>query len=365
MPPFQKGALDAYRDAMAEAAGAVLDNWRTNCVRDVSQDALELIYHITGRVLYGLDADEVRRLDEVIDPWLDLNGRMLIAADLMTTGGAGSYAELLSRSGEVEGHFRSLIDRRRQSTLGNDFVSLLVRLNRENPTGMSDVQMIGHLVQFFSVSFHSTRDVLIWALFLLAQHPDAAADLLDELTAELRGGAPTADQQNRLPFLDGVVKEAMRLFPPLVYYSRTNREPLDLGGLSLKPGTTIVFSHYVTHRLPDLYPQPDRFRPDRWRTAPAAPYAFLPFGSGPRMCLGAAFATMAVKLTLAMIWQRFRLTVVRGARIDRRVMITLFPKTGVPMLVSPQDRRFSASPVCGDVLEMVDLSPGRPNRVAA
>jgi cytochrome P450 len=366
LPPFQKVALDAYRDKMASTAAAVLDRWRAGCVRDVSQDALELIYHVTGNVLYGLDADEVRELDEALEPWLDLNGQMMIASDQAASGDAKSYQDLQSRAADLEHRFHSLIERRRAApALGNDFLSLLVRIKRENPAAMSDAEMLGHLAQFFSVSFHSTRDVLIWALFLLAQHPDAAADLLDELTATLHGDAPTAEQLNNLPYLDHVVKETMRLFPPLVYYSRVNRAPVELGGMKLKPGTNIVFSHYYTHRLPELYPAPNRFRPERWATAPAVPYALLPFGSGPRMCLGAAYSVMAVKLTLAMIWQRFRLTVVPGAQVNRRVMITLFPRDGVPMWVHRQDRNFSASPVRGDVQEMVDLTAIGWGRAAA
>ena len=366
LPPFQKGALEAYRDDMAATAAGVLDRWQTGCVRDVAQDALELIYHVTGKVLYGLDAGEVQELDEALEPWLDLNGRMMIASDQASNGDAASYQDLLARAAELERRFQSLIERRRAApTLGNDFLSLLVRIKRANPAAMSDAEMIGHLVQFFSVSFHSTRDVLIWALFLLAQHPNAATDLLDELTTTLHGEAPTAEQLNGLPYLDHVVKEAMRLFPPLVYYSRINRVPVELGGVALRPGTNIIFSHYYTHRLPELYPDPNHFRPERWASAPATPYALLPFGSGPRMCLGAAYAVMAMKITLAMIWQRFRLTVVPGTEVNRRVMITLFPRDGISMWVHRQDRCFSASPVDGDVQEMVDLTAvGRP-RVAA
>jgi cytochrome P450 len=365
LPPFQKGAFDAYDGTMAAVADGVLDRWPTGCVRDVAHDALELIYHVNGRVLYGLDADVVRDLDEAVEPWLDLNSYLMVASAQPTEGSAAAYQELLSRAVDLERRFRALIAERCALGAGEDFLALLVRASGGARAPLSDAEMLGHLAQFFSVSFHSTRDVLIWALFLLAQHPAVAADLLDELHGELHGGAPTAAQLDRLPLLDGVVKEAMRLFPPLVYYSRSNRGQVEFGGVPLRPGTTVVFSHYVTHRMPELYPSPNRFWPERWRSAAAAPYAFLPFGSGPRMCLGAAYAVLAVKLTLAMIWQRFRLTVVPGARVDRRVMITLFPRGGVLMWVARQDRQFAASAVSGDVCEMVELDGPAEQRTAA
>ena len=131
--------------------------------------------------------------------------------------------------------------------------------------------------------------------------------------------------------------------------------PVALGPFNLPQGTLVVTSHYVTHHMPELFPEPECFRPDRWLQAAPSPYAYLPFGAGPRMCLGAPFATLMLKVALPMILQRFRLTVVPGARIDRRSTLTLGPRFGIPMLIENQDRRFTASPVAGDIHEMVEL----------
>jgi hypothetical protein len=117
----------------------------------------------------------------------------------------------------------------------------------------------------------------------------------------------------------------------------------------------VMLSHYVTHREPDVFPNPLLFRPDRWFGAAVDSHAYLPFSAGPRTCIGKALGTVTIQLMVAMILQRFRLSVVPGARIDRTLYVTLAPKYGMPMRVDIQDGRFEAACVRGNVHEMVDL----------
>src|SRR5262249_35581726 len=127
----------------------------------------------------------------------------------------------------------------------------------------------------------------------------------------------------------------------------------------LSPGTTVVFSHYITHRMPDQFPAPERFAPSRWLTADPSPYEYLPFGIGPRMCIGVTFASLAVRIVLATVLQRFRLTVLPGTRVDRRVTPILSPRHPVPMRLDPPGPPYFTSPVTGDVHAMVDLPSAR------
>ncbi len=155
----------------------------------------------------------------------------------------------------------------------------------------------------------TSANALAWALLLLTRHPTILADLLDELEGVLHGDAPT----------------------------------------------------YVTHHLPELYPNPERFDPERWNAPEPPPYAYIPFGAGPHTCIGAQFAMMEIRIVLAMILQRFRLTPVRNARIDRRVQATLSTRHGMPMVAVPQDRQVHQSKVSltGDIHEMVELVHAR------
>jgi cytochrome P450 len=155
--------------------------------------------------------------------------------------------------------------------------------------------------------------------------------------------------------LECVIKESMRVLPSVVYNTRNSTEPFELGPYHLPSGTTVGFSNYITHHMPELYPQPEKFLPQRWLSTTPSPYEYLPFGAGPRICIGATFAMMMLKISLAMIVQRYRLTVAPGSRIDRKVTVTLSPKYGVPMRIGPPDRQFAKSEVRGNIHEMVDL----------
>jgi cytochrome P450 len=137
---------------------------------------------------------------------------------------------------------------------------------------------------------------------------------------------------------------------------RVTQREVALGSLTLTRGTNIVASHYLTHHLPELYPEPERFLPERWRTIDPNQYEYLPFSAGPRICIGAHFSMQALKISLAMIMQKFRLTVVPGTRIDRKTRITMDPPNGLPMMVFANDRKFVASEVSGQIREMVTLS---------
>jgi cytochrome P450 len=193
-------------------------------------------------------------------------------------------------------------------------------------------------------------------LFLLAQHPPVATELADELSADLHGEAPTLHQLERLPVLDRVVKESMRILPASFYVQRVSALPVELGPFRLHRGAVVIFSQYMTHHMPELFPEPERFLPDRWRTITPSPYAYLPFGAGPRLCLGGPLALLTVKLTLAVLLQRCRFSVVPGARIDGKVTSTMLaPASGMPMRVALLPAAFAAAPVVGNIHEMVTL----------
>jgi cytochrome P450 len=118
----------------------------------------------------------------------------------------------------------------------------------------------------------------------------------------------------------------------------------------------VMYSEFITHRMPELYPQPARFDPHRWLGPEPSPFAYIPFLAGPRRCLGAEFAMLEMKIVLAMVLQRFRLEIPPNTRVDRAVVFTLLPKYGLPMRVLPQDRLFHSTPVRGNIHELVDLA---------
>jgi cytochrome P450 len=162
--------------------------------------------------------------------------------------------------------------------------------------------------------------------------------------------------------MEHVVKESMRVLPASAYSQRIVAQPTQLGPFALAPGAGIVFSQFITHHLPELFPDPDAFLPDRWQTISPSPYAYLPYGAGPRMCLGGPLAMVILKTVPAAILQRFKLTMVPGTEVTGKVVSTMLsPTQPVRVRVDAQDGQFESQPTTGNIGTLVDLREVRPS----
>lgn len=247
---------------------------------------------------------------------------------------------------------------RKRATSGDhqDVLATLIHVRDEDGTRLTDSELLGHTFTLLIAGHETSSNALTWTLFLLAQHPRVYADVVDEVTSVLGGAAPRLEHLARLPLLDRVIKETLRLLPPASVTSRISTAPFQIGPYVAPKGAFITLSQYVTHRLPDLYPQPYRFKPERWETFDPSPYEYLPFGAGTHMCIGMSFALMEIKLVLALLLQRFRLELPAQTQVNHHVKVTLAPKGGVPMHVHLQDRCFGKMPVRGTIHKLVDLA---------
>lgn len=354
MPAFTRKRVDAHHQTVIDTTNRLLDRWQPGRPYDIWREMLLLTGRITGRILFSLPDDDADSLNHLVVRWLALNEHPLMLLPRRAPG--TPYPRLLALSEGLEERYLAILRRRRAEPMDEDD-ALAYLLGARDAAGraLGDAALVGHMNILFVAANEAAYNALAWLLFLLSQHPAIMGDLLDELRGVLHGDAPSPEQLARLPLLDRVVKEGMRLLPPVVYGIRINAEPVTFGPYDVPRGSTIWFSHYVTHMLPDLYPQPRRFRPERWEGLSPSPYAYLPFGAGPRACIGGVLAGMEIRVILAMIAQRYRLTLAPGATVDRAVKIVLGPKHGMPMTVAPQDGRFSAGEVRGNIREMVEL----------
>jgi len=153
------------------------------------------------------------------------------------------------------------------------------------------------------------------------------------------------------------VKESLRILSPVPFLLRVAMEETELDGYRIPVGTEVIYSPYITHHMPEIYPEPERFNPDRWLTINPSAYEYLPFGAGIRMCIGATFASMEAKLVLAMMLQRYHLALPPDAKVDRSVMITMSPKNGLPVLIQPQKRQYAVhgAALQGNIRELVHV----------
>ncbi len=356
MPALHRKRIEAYRDDVVALVERKLASWRTGEQRAILREMRELTLSVAVRTLLGLDpqqeGDAVRRL---VEQWGNLFFSIPSMALPFDIPGL-PFRRLLHLSQRLESEFQAMIDRKRASGADQgDALSMLLQAHDEDGTQLTDTELIGQTFTLFVAGHETTATALTWTLFLLSQHPRVMADLLDELDGRLRGAAPTVEQLSDLRLLEGVVKESLRLFPSLSWSARVCAAPCELGPYLLPKGASVVYSPFITHRMTELYSHPNRFVPERWQTISPSSYEYLPFAAGPRMCLGAAFAMMEMKIVLPMILQRYRLTLPSGATVDRTGLIFPVPKNELPMQISRQDRQFTRGKVRGNIRALVEL----------
>lgn len=356
MPAFHKKRVEALRDDMIAQTSRRLAGWQVGQERDLLREMKSLTLAVAMQSILGLDpAHEGEGLRRDMESWLRV--ALSPAVLILPVPIPGSpFARMLAGAERVEAGIRRLIAARRaRGGEGSDALSMLLAAHDEDGTRLTDDELIGQVTALFVAGHETTATALAWTLFLLAQHPRVLADLRDELDGTLHGDAPTVEQMNALPLLDGVIKESLRLIPPGLLFLRVTQEPTSFGPYTVPPGTRVLWTPVVTHRMPDLYPQPDRFRPDRWATIDPSPYEYLPFGAGPRRCLGATFATMEMKLILPVVLQRYSLALRPQARIALGGSFLATPRHGLPMRLLPPGARPGRVPVRGNIGQFVDL----------
>lgn len=357
LPPFQKKAVDAACPTLVDVTGRLLDAWRPGRRLDAWLEMRALMLRLSSDILFQRkDAERSHALGELIGEWLSLHSRLgvvLFPVDLPGT----PYRRLLRHAERMEREALAMVEEKRAGPQdAADPISRLIRALDAGAPWIEAKDLVGQATILFGASYETMSNAMSWTLFLLAQHPAWLGDLADELAAGLRGAPPDPESLARLPLLEAVLKESMRILPPVPYTIRSATAATRLGGLALRRSDRVVCSHYVTHHMGDLFPNPERFDPGRWSAIRPGPYEYLPFSAGPRLCIGYAFAMTTMKVALSMIVQRFRFALEPGARVDRAVSITMSPKHGLPMTLHPPGHRVAAAPVRGNVHEMVELA---------
>jgi len=358
MEPFQKKVIASYFENICSLTSQMLDDWRIGEVRNIHEDMTQYMLRVTSSILFGFDVPELSfHIGEMIDHWVHLNHQTGMGALRSDSNLADGYERLLDHAEELEAAIRQMIDLRRSDCeKSTDVLSLLIRANEHEGGILSDEKLIGNVALLFGAAHLTTANTLTWTLFLLAQYPSIMRELHQEVSSELSGALPTAAEAGQLPLMERVIKESMRVLPASGYLHRNVADSVQLGPLQLARGTPVIFSQFITHHLPELYPDPDTFQPDRWLTISPSPYAYLPFGAGPRMCIGASLAMMILNSTLPAILKRYRLSVVSGSEISGRIVSSMLgPVTDVPMLIAPADGQFQAVPVTGNIHSLVNL----------
>jgi cytochrome P450 len=369
--PFGRRAISTYTNTIASLTDEMLATWKEGEVRDMAEEMRRYMLQVTSTILFGLDEPQLAlELGDMIAEWVSMNDALGAGALVPNETFSQRYEELLAYAGRLEEEILRMIRHRRDSQqFGHDVLSILVRTHNEEGS-LTDEELVGQAAVLFSAAHMTTAHSLAWTLLLLAQHPTVMQRLLIEWQRNdgesfqdsaphgesWEDGETTAEGGLSLSLLERVLKESMRLLPASAYSQRINVEAVELGPYRLARGTGIVFTPLVTHRLPQIYSDPNRFLPDRWLTLRPSPYAYHPFGAGARMCIGGPLALGIMRVALRRILSKFRLKVVESADISAHIESTmLVPTHGVPMVIHAAGDPFESARVTGNIHELVDL----------
>ncbi|WP_437960203.1 cytochrome P450 [Sorangium sp. So ce119] len=338
-PPFHGDRMRAYAAIMADTAARRFAE-AARAPRAVAQEITQAIsLDVIIRAVFGVEephrtrafARAVVAMGDAVTPALAF--LPLLQREL---GGFGPYARFRRRVEALEALFRDQIERAR-ATPGDDILSLLVSARYDDGSAMSDQAIFDQLRTLLFAGHETTALALAWALDHVHRDPGVLARLRDEIDA--LGPEPDPERLAALPYLDAVCKEALRLYPIATEVPRLVAQPFRLGEHELQPGTGVAPCILLVHHRPELYPEPSRFRPERFLERKFSPFEYLPFGGGNRRCIGAAFAMFEMKIVLGVAlsaWQ-FRLLDERPPRPARR-NVTLGPAGGVPVALRARDR---------------------------
>lgn len=325
-PAFSRENIVRASRVMVAHTERMLSGWAGGDTRDLNREMMELTLSVVCKALLDYDAqqganDVVARAMHALQATAGL--------DVLPSWMPNPIAAHKKRACRgLEDLIYSIIDERKRCP-GDDLVSQLL-----GGEGMARTQLRDELVTLFLAGHETTALAMTWTFFLLAQNAEKEATLHEELDRVLKGRSPAYEDLPNLPYTTAAVQEAMRIFPPLYFLPRVAKEDTEVGGYEVPAGSDVLCWLFFCHHDPRWFPEPAVFRPERFLNGEAGvghPHAYLPFGAGPRMCLGRNFALVEAALMLASIAQRFRLRIAPGQDIKLNPRVTLGPKTPITM----------------------------------
>jgi len=339
-PAFRRHSLEGYGRQFVEATTEVLDSWAASAERgrplDLEPEMVRVSLANLAASLFQTDwRREIGRVGPAVGEILAF-ANSAVTSVLDTARLPLPATRRFRRNLELlDAFLYPLIAERRRHPGGDDLVSMLVSVvDEETGTGLTDKQVRDETISFFIAGHATIASALTWTWFLLSTHPEVWRRLRAEVEEVLGGRPPAVADLPRLGYTTMVVQETMRLYPPIYLVLRRATAADEVGGYRIPAGANIALCPYVTHRHPGFWDNPEGFEPERF--APEAArrrhrLAFFPFSGGPRRCIGEGFAQLQLPLVVAMVAQRYRLSLLPARPAEVEAAVTLRPRA--PMLM--------------------------------
>lgn len=348
MPPFHGERMRTYGQLICDITEQVMSQWTIDQPFLVRSSMQEIAMRTILSVVFGLhEGQRSLALRQLLGSLLDsisspLSSSLIFFRSLQRDLGSWSpWGRFLRQKQQIDQLLYAEIQQCREQPDPSraDILSLLMSARDEAGQPMTDVELRDQLMTLLLAGHETTASALAWALYWVNRLPEVRDRLLEELDTL----APDSDPSTiaRLPYLTAVCQETLRIYPiALISSPRVVKAPLQLMGYQFEPGTALIPCIYLTHQRPELYPEPQQFKPERFLERQFSAYEYLPFGGGNRYCIGSAFAQFEMKLVLAKILSRFQL-VLADSRPEKPVRrgFTLAPPSGMRMIMTRRQRQ--------------------------
>jgi cytochrome P450 len=344
-PAFQANRLARYADSIVDQTDRLLAEIAPGQRLDIGHAMMRLTLEIVGATLFNAKVSgDVHAVGEAVTEGSEAVTEMLRSLVFLPPSRLTSSGRKLLRAGADLDRivYRIIRERRASGEDPGDVLSMLLAArDAETGQGLSDIELRDEVMTLFLAGHETTANALIWALSLLSKHPEVARKLTDEVD-KLGGRPPRFEDLPALPFTLSVFKESLRLYPPAYLVGRVALTETRIGPHHIPRGQVVFVNIYAIQRRPELFPEPDAFRPERFLDGAERRWpkgAYLPFGGGPRICVGNHFALMEGQLVLARLAQRFELAGAVEGFADPEPLVTLRPKQDVYMTLHPRGQQ--------------------------
>jgi cytochrome P450 len=340
-PAFHRDRIAAYGRTMVEYADRMRTAWTDGATLDIAREMNRLTLSIVGKTLFDADVEsQAAEVGEALTGVIESFWMMMLPfADLLERLPVPKLRRARIARARLDRIIYGMIAERRASGRDHgDLLSMLLAAQDEDDHGMmTDSQVRDEAMTIFLAGHETTANALMWTWYLLSGAPEVTSTLHDEVDRVLQGRLPTMADIGSLPYIERVVTESMRLYPPAWLIGRRAIADYPVGPYVAAARSILIMSPYIIQRDARYYAEPERFNPDRWTPefkASLPKFAYFPFGGGPRQCIGETFAWMELILIVATIAQRWDLRLVPGHPVELQPLITLRAKHGMRMTVT-------------------------------
>jgi cytochrome P450 len=348
-PGFHRKRLEGISTIMVQEINTYLDEVfdtyaDTGQEIDMAKEMTQLAFKIVSKSLFGEEPedDKLELIEEIVSqgqqfivnqvrkpmlkPWFLITGAYKRNREMKATGDALIMEIIQARKQSKEEH--------------NDLLDMLIQTKYEDGSCMSDQQLLEEAIILYVAGHETSANALAWMWYLLAKHPEIEEKTLQSVNANLGEHDPSFAKLPDLGYCLQVIEETMRLYPPAWVVDRQPLADDEFDGIPIKKGTDVLCFIYGVHRSERYWDAPNKFDPERFTAENKKnhkPFSYMPFGGGPRLCIGNNFALMEMQFVMAMMIKRYKFSLVEGQEIDINPLITLRPRYGIKMKVSKRE----------------------------